>query len=158
MMRVPKLLVLTPVVAVLAVLLQTLPAGAATLATCSGSRQEHLPLTSSGTVIGYVDLYYSSANNGTNCVRTVSAGPSVGVTKFMLAKVYRCTGRAGSTNCSDGGGGFDRRDEDKGQFTSYAGPVSVTGTSGRCISFNGVVTWNGREIAAGPSPKAVHCG
>lgn len=157
-MRVPKIFALTPVVAVLAVLLQALPADAATLATCSGTRQEHLPVMSGSTVVGYVDLYYSSANNGTNCVRTVSAGPSAGVTKFMLAKVYRCTGGAGSTNCSDGGGGFDRRDEDKGRFASYAGPVSVTGTAGRCVSFFGIITWGGRDLGAGPSPRAVHCG
>jgi hypothetical protein len=156
-MRVPKILVLTPVVAVLAVLLQTLPAEATHLAGCYGTRQEHVPLSYGSTVIGYVDLYYSSANNGTNCVKTVSAGPSAGVSKFMIAKVYRCTGRAGST-CVDNLGGFDQRDEDKGNFQSYAGPVSVTGTSSRCVSFVGLVTWNGREVSGGSSPKAVHCG
>jgi hypothetical protein len=137
-------------------LLQAMPANATHIAGCYGTRQEHVPLKSGTTVIGYVDLYYSSANNGTNCVKTTSAGPSAGVTKFMLAKIYRCTGRAGSL-CSDAGG-FDQRDEDKGQFQSFAGPVSVTGTSGRCVSFVGLVTWAGQQIGGGSSPRAVHCG
>lgn len=152
-----RTVVATIVLAVLGALLPALPAGATHLAGCYGTRQEHLPVKYGSTVVGYVDLYYSSANNGTNCVKTTSAGPSAGVAKFMLAKVYRCTGPAGS-NCSDNTGGFDQRDEDKGVFESYAGPVSVTGTSGRCVSFVGLVTWGGQQNGAGSSPRAVHCG
>ena len=136
---------------------QVAPASATHIPGCYGTRIEHVPLKYDTTVVGYVDLYYSSSNGGTNCVKTISAGPSAGVSKFMLAKVYRCTGGAGST-CVDGFGGFDQRDEDKGNFASYAGPVSVTNTSARCVSFVGLVTWGGRQISAGSSPKAVHCG
>jgi hypothetical protein len=157
MHRLSRTVVATIVLAVIGALLPALPASATHIAGCYGTRQEHLPVKYGSTVVGYVDLYYSSANNGTNCVKTTSAGPSVGVAKFMIAKVYRCTGGAGSL-CSDNTGGFDQRDEDKGRFQSFAGPVSVTGTSGRCVSFVGLVAWAGQELAAGSSPLAVHCG
>ena len=149
--------VLAAVVLVASFVVGVAPASATHIAGCYGSRIEHVPLKYDTTVVGYVDLYYSSSNGGTNCVKTISAGPSSGVSKFMLAKIYRCTGGAGST-CVDNFGGFDQRDEDKGNFASYAGPVSVTSTSSRCVSFVGLVTWRGRQISAGSSPKAVHCG
>lgn len=157
MSRVSRPLIFAIALAMFAALSQAVPAQATHISGCYGTRLEHLPIKAGTATVGYVDLYYSSANNGTNCVKTTSAGASVGVTKFMLAKIYRCTGAAGS-NCSDSTGGFDQRDEDKGQFQSYAGPASVTGTSGRCISFVGLVTWGGYELGAGSSPRAVHCG
>ncbi len=148
-------MLVTPLLALGLVVLT--PSGA-WAATCGGSLIAHNPIKNgSGTVLGYVDVYYSSASGGTNCVRTNSAGPTYGVAKFMLAKVYRCTGGAGS-NCSDGSGGFDQRDEDKGTYSYYAGPVSVTGTANRCISYVGLITWGGRDYSAGSSPHATFCG
>lgn len=133
------------------------PASATHIPGCSGTLIEHLPITSSGSTVGYLDVYYSTANGGTNCAKTVSSGASYGVPKFMLAKIYRCTGPAGSF-CSEGAGGYDQVDQDRGTYRYYAGPVSVTYTSGRCISYAGLITWDGVENAAGSSPRATHCG
>lgn len=103
MLRLNRVVLATVVLAAAGLFAQVAPASATHIPGCYGTRIEHVPLKYNTTVVGYVDLYYSSSNGGTNCVKTISAGPSAGVSKFMLAKVYRCTGSAGST-CVDGSG------------------------------------------------------
>lgn len=64
-------------------------------------------------------LYYSSANGGTNCASLVAkkfAGP-----RHYMSVGINVSGRSGYK-------------EDEGQYSSYAGPVSQTGTDGHCIN------------------------
>lgn len=87
---------------------------------CSGSQVYSKNLIGTGgEVWSTARIYYSTANNGTNCIVLV-ANKFAGTRHFM--HVYLSV---------DGGAGSK---EDKGQFASYAGPVVQTNTNGHCVS------------------------
>ncbi|MEU6918920.1 hypothetical protein [Streptomyces olindensis] len=121
---------------------------------CSGNLIDTYSVkTDGGTKWGVLNLYYSTANGGTNCAAVVDTYWGTGTTKLMVVNIWKC--RAGTTP-----GGtclIDQQDHDSGNFSSYAGPVSVTGTASRCIHVDGTI-WNpSRTAAASVNANAVHC-
>ncbi|WP_328306913.1 hypothetical protein OG432_01590 [Streptomyces sp. NBC_00442] len=101
--------------------------------------------TSEGTVVSKVQLYYSSANNGTDC--------AVNTAVLYAGKTTQLSVYIGVGSTYDG---------DMGNYTSYAGPVKVTGTNGRCVDVGGSAanTRDGGpgEIIWSVDPGSVHCG
>ncbi|GAA2946214.1 MULTISPECIES: hypothetical protein [Streptomyces] len=80
---------------------------------CPGQRVGTYTLTSSA----HIEVYFSPAHGGTNCVKTVSEKTS---TRYL--HVWATVLGASKIN------------SDEGLYRSYAGPVTFTGTAGRCIS------------------------
>ncbi|MER8073138.1 hypothetical protein ABTZ59_33250 [Streptomyces sp. NPDC094034] len=121
---------------------------------CSGNLIDSYDVrTDGGTKWGVAYLYYSTANGGTNCAAVVDTYWGTGTTKLMVANIWRCTaGTQPGGTCY-----IDQQSHDDGYYTSYAGPVSVTGTANRCIHVDGTI-WNpSRTTAASVSVNAVHC-
>lgn len=104
-----------------AFILPTIPASAAHAVTvCPGYRLEWKNLrNAAGQAMGHVELWYSPANGGTNCVVTYD---DVSGSNNMKAEVQLM-------------GGSVRRDA--GYYGGYAGPVTVTGADRKCVWFYG---------------------
>ncbi|MET7675684.1 hypothetical protein [Streptomyces seoulensis] len=127
---------------------------------CSGNLIDTYPAkTTGGTQYGVVQLYYSTANGGTNCAVLIDTYFGSGVAKSMNVGIYRCVaGTTAGGNCD--GKNFDLHQLDSGTYTSYAGPVSVTGTSSRCISllaYEDNPNSSDPNSFAGFSTVALHC-
>ncbi|WP_157877421.1 spore-associated protein A [Streptomyces odonnellii] len=111
---------------------------------CAGSEIDTYAVkTSGGATWGTIHLYYDSST-GLNCAVNVktSAGyagtPSI--TWVALAR------------SSDG-----KSDLDSGNFSSYAGPVTIS-APGQCITVSGVVRNPADTVEASVVAKNVHCG
>lgn len=119
---------------------------------CSGSLIDSRNVTTgSGTVLGKLYVYYSSANNGTNCAVTVDTYYGQNTKKLMTAVIERCADSA----CSY----IDYQDSEHDYFYSYAGPVTITNTNGHCIKAIGHIEkasspYTQGSARLGPS----HCG
>ncbi|MFD6193630.1 hypothetical protein [Streptomyces sp. NPDC060275] len=111
--------------------------------------------TGGGTKYGVINVYYSSANGGTNCAAVVDTYWGTGTTKNMIASIWKC--KAGTV---PGGGtcSIDTQDNDNGYYSWYAGPVTVTGTASRCISVWGTIWSPSNSTDANGRGVAVHCG
>lgn len=130
------------VIALAASLLIPTPAAADPLAPptggCPGARVGTYRLNGSS----HIEIYYSPAHGGTNCVKTVSEKTSRRYLRVWATVV-----------------GTSKVNSDEGLYRSYAGPIMLTGTARRCIS-----------VAAKASPStnpanvtkrsldALHCG
>ncbi|MFF1833776.1 hypothetical protein ACFVXE_06175 [Streptomyces sp. NPDC058231] len=121
--------------------LATAPAAGAAGYGCGGSLIDQYNIKdSAGSTWGTINLYYSTANGGTNCAVNVTK-KYVGTPHHMEVHLFQ-----GS-----------RVKNDSGTYSQYAGPVSLTGTDGDCISVSGEVDDPaGNSVAAGWSD--VHCG
>lgn len=74
-----------------------------------------------GSVWSTAQIYYSSANNGTNCA-------------VLVAKKWAGTKHPMGINLSvDGRAGIQ---VNNGMFSSYAGPVTQKNTNGHCVTSN----------------------
>ncbi|WP_405796439.1 hypothetical protein [Streptomyces sp. NBC_01506] len=90
---------------------------------------------------GTINVYYSSASGGTNCIVNV-------------AKKYAGTPHGLEVHLFQG----SRRADDKGRYSQYAGPVSLSETNGDCITVSGEVSNpSGSTVAIGKWSN-VHCG
>lgn len=92
---------------------------------CAGSVVKKYPIsTSYGSVTVY--LYYSKANNGTNCVIAKKSGAWKGKKTFMNLHIER----------SDAShlGYYPYLAYDSGAYASYAGAISIPNTNGRCVN------------------------
>ncbi|MFK0101677.1 hypothetical protein [Streptomyces sp. NPDC091040] len=111
---------------------------------CSGSvvYSKNLMVESKAWSTAY--LYYSSANGGTNCAVLV-AKKWAGTRHFMHISIQLSGVDSGLK-------------KDEGQFTSYAGPVTLTHTNGHCIS--GTMWENSPDdnTQAGAAINKVACG
>lgn len=110
---------------------------------CRGYMQERIPLEKvgqPGRYVGHVELWYSSANGGTNCVMTYddSDGPAWMSTSVKLSEWSEYPGA------------------DNGYYNTYAGPYSITGTNGHCVSFYGSIDKYGNTYSYKSEPT--HCG
>jgi hypothetical protein len=119
------------------------PASAAT-GECGGRLVGSYPIGSAGSV----DVYYSSASGGTNCLRAVTGGNAwgqgyrigVGVAKSP-SRGFPSEPRPPTDFCDymywryNWNGGNDAAE--CGPFDYYAGPIQITGTASRCIDFHG---------------------
>ncbi|NBE95807.1 spore-associated protein A [Nonomuraea sp. KC401] len=90
-------------------------AAPATAAGCSGTHLDNWSITG-----GYIAVYYNSST-GKNCAMTYTNKP--GTKQYIRVDI------------SASGGGSQT---DRGSYTTYAGPVSVS-AKGKCISFAGQV-------------------
>ncbi|MGC4947760.1 hypothetical protein ACLQ2N_16385 [Streptomyces sp. DT224] len=130
------------VIALAATLLIPTPAAADPLAAptggCPGVRVGTYRLSSSS----HIEVFYSPANGGTNCLKTVSEKSSRRYLQVWGTVV-----------------GTSQINSDEGLFRSYAGPLIFTGTNGHCISLTG-------KASPGTNPAnvtrrsldALHCG
>ncbi|WP_405759498.1 hypothetical protein OG234_13445 [Streptomyces sp. NBC_01420] len=130
------------VIALAASLLVPTPAAADSLGAptggCPGMRVGTYRLSGSS----HIEVYYSPARGGTNCLKTVSEKSS-----RRYLQVWGTVLGTGKVN------------SDEGLFRSYAGPVVFTGTNGHCISLTA-------KASPGTNPgnvtrrslDALHCG
>ncbi|MFC8532656.1 hypothetical protein ACFUJY_01665 [Streptomyces sp. NPDC057249] len=134
----------------------TAPAASAAGYGCSGSLIDTYNVnTSSGTKYGEIKLYYSTANGGTNCAVTVDTYFGSSVKKPIRINIIRCEASASAGSYCAAAGSMDDWDE----YYTYAGPVSVTSMSGRCVRLSGSVTNpNNSTVSANRDTGAVHCG
>ncbi|MCI3226289.1 hypothetical protein [Streptomyces sp. NP-1717] len=133
------------------------PAASAAGYGCSGSLIDTYNVsTSGGTKYGEIQLYYSTANGGTNCAVTVDTYFGSSVKKPIRIHIIRCEASAPpGAYCAASGGSV----QDWDSYYTYAGPVSVTSMSGRCVRLSGGVTNpNNTTVAANRDTGAVHCG
>lgn len=111
---------------------------------CSGSLISTKGITSNGTAIGELDVYYDSST-GKNCAITQAGGPSWGIKKEMTVSLAICHKTGPSWNCDPG------VNVDPGNYYYYAGPVSL-GARGQCIMAEGGIFWNGVLNATSTGP------
>jgi hypothetical protein len=104
--------------------------------TCSGRVLDRHVLRDEGRRIGRVELWYSPAHGGQNCVITYNFLPGRVYTQASL--VVDDTG-----NGIGEGQGPDRRSWDHGNYRSYAGASYRNRTDGKCVSYGGVVSGRG---------------
>lgn len=117
-------------------------ASADTIDQCYGTRIEKKDLTNpDGTKKGYVELWYSSRDGGTNCVMTYNDTPGCNLVTNAYLTVE---GRA--------------RQSDEGMFCIYAGGVRAKNTNGKCVQFSGYVGLSNGSKGWRYSSGWVHCG
>ncbi|MBW5252331.1 hypothetical protein JGS39_25630 [Streptomyces sp. P01-B04] len=121
---------------------------------CSGSQIDSYSVitgSANGSVnYGNVYLYYDSST-GYNCAVTVanSAGGN-GVAKEMYISLIKCTQTTSTGTCTL----TSTRDEDKGNYLNYAGPVKIP-AAGHCIQISGRIVYKGKSAGAF---SIGHCG
>mgnify|MGYP001068974635 CR=1 FL=1 len=101
-----------------------------------------------GQQVGHIKVYYSSANNGTNCVQVFT---DIGGPRHIRADLYIAS--SGNDTTAQIAAHF----RDDGNYSHYAGGVYAMGTNGRCISWRGTV-WNGGHPYYNQSWSWVFCG
>lgn len=111
---------------------------------CPGSRVGKYQLYGGGEVPdhfrhGHIEVWYSSANGGTNCVL---------VYDDVAGKHWMTVGVRLSNSL--------KTRSDSGRFYTYAGPVKLTKTKGKCISLYGEVMYKG--VSYRRVLNKVHCG
>ncbi|MFC9815097.1 spore-associated protein [Streptomyces virginiae] len=89
---------------------------------CAGNLKGSYNILAGGEVWSTVQVYYSAGNGGTNCAVNI-AKKYAGQRTYMQIHIRKS--------------GTDKGVSDSGHYTSYAGPVNVTGTNGRCITVSG---------------------
>jgi hypothetical protein len=111
---------------------------------CAGSLVVHKNLVYNDTKIGELDVYYN-ASTGVNCAKMNHGGPTAGVARDTYAYIAKCQATSPTGTCV-----VLDDDVDRGNFSSYAGPVKVTAGT-HCITANGWIVWNGarRKVATG---------
>ncbi len=121
------------------------PSSASASESCSGALIYHQALGASGktgSTIAYIDVFYSSANGGTNTACLNKSGDLYAVKSKTEITIQRCGSYYRCPSTVRG----EPRQSDAGQFSYYAGPVSVTGTRSRCVQVWGSVVNRGRTI------------
>jgi hypothetical protein len=120
-----------------------------------GSLIESDPIKSGSTTLGYLNVYYNSAN-GYNCAETTSASATYGVSKFTSVWIYTCTQTSPGSTCTARSEYAPYMAVDQGNYSYYAGPVGVNG-SGHCIYAWGEIDWTGGEAHDVDTGGASHC-
>lgn len=136
-------------------LIASAPAASASGYGCSGSEVSHYNLYNGSTLWGVTHLYYSTSAGGTNCAVTVDTHFGSSSAKYMGVHLYLC--RAGTTAgtpfCN-----WDVGDTQDAFYYTYAGPVTITGTAGRCIEIGGFENNPAGLVSAQFETAATHCG
>ncbi|QIK72455.1 hypothetical protein G7070_09480 [Propioniciclava coleopterorum] len=123
------------------VLFSTAPTADAA-ANCTGSLTGSFAVHSTrGDKIGELDVYYSSANGGTNSACMRHSNRLWGVKSATGVQIAKC--RSFTGGCS--GVSFTDAGSQTGSYSYYAGPVKVTGTASRCVTVRGYVTEPGKS-------------
>ncbi|WP_406313280.1 spore-associated protein A [Streptosporangium sp. NBC_01639] len=105
-------------------------AAPASAAGCSGTHLDNWPITG-----GYISVWYNSST-GKNCAMTYTNKP--GKKQYIRVDISTMTGKPVT---------------DAGNYTTYAGPVSVY-AKGQCIEISGQVTAGGPRESFAP----LYCG
>ncbi|MGV9913383.1 hypothetical protein [Streptomyces tendae] len=127
---------------------------AATAISCSGSVTARYYANYPGVgVVGELIVYYNSTNGGTNSACLYHRGPASGVAGDTNVEIRKCSQTSGEgRSCTMIGW-----DGDRGNYSSYAGPVGVTGTANNCVSVRGWVEYRGVLISASGADVTVGC-
>lgn len=121
---------------------------------CSGSLIESRTLKVGKTTVGSMALYYN-ASTGRNCARTNHGGVTWDKKTYTLIEIYTCKNHTPGRNCD-----LDKHASDHGNYSRYAGPVSVYGR-GKCIAVHANIWWKGdATVYSGgySSLQTTHCG
>jgi hypothetical protein len=148
--------ILSGAAAVFALLISALvfaPSASAAGYGCSGNLINTYDVkTSAGTKYGQINLYYSTADGGTNCAVVVDTYWGSNVVKSFYIGIQRCpAGTTAGTYCTG------TVIPDSGHYYSYAGPVSVTSTADRCVRIYATETNPSFTVTASKDTAAVHC-
>ncbi|MGW7073503.1 hypothetical protein [Streptomyces sp. NPDC054872] len=127
------------------------PAQAAT--SCSGTVTARYSGSYPGAgVVGELIVYYNSTNGGTNSACLYHRGAASGVASDTFVRIEKCSQTSGEgRTCTRIG-----YDEDRGNYSSYAGPAGVTGTANNCVAVRGWVEYRGTLVPVG-SGNTVGC-
>ncbi|MFJ1709814.1 hypothetical protein [Kitasatospora sp. NPDC088346] len=121
---------------------------------CSGSVIDTYPVYADDTGVHVSDviLYYSPANNGTNCVVNVATSEGGYGTRHWMAVGISVCGYSPGTCPNE-----NHHEGEEGAFQYYAGPKSIYSTNGECLKIRGVNVSpnNGTGIR---EEAGVHCG
>ncbi|MFI8769237.1 hypothetical protein ACIGN6_30625 [Streptomyces sp. NPDC053792] len=118
---------------------------------CSGSLIDTRNVWDGTKTLGKLYIYYSSANGGTNCAVVVDTYFGSSVLKYMAVDISRCATSACTST--------DRTQEQSDYFYQYAGPVTITGTDGHCITAGGYIARASNNAEWGDATMPVsHCG
>ncbi|MFG1674424.1 hypothetical protein [Micromonospora sp. NPDC049282] len=118
-------------------LITAAPAQAAT--SCSGTVTYSKTVSRSGSPIAELIIYYNSSNGGTNSACFYHRGVSYGKSALTGVQIARCAQSSGEGRTCN----FDAlSNPDEGIYSSYAGPVGVTGTANNCVSAKGWLVWD----------------
>ncbi|MGV4985761.1 hypothetical protein ACWC0C_47635 [Streptomyces sp. NPDC001709] len=111
---------------------------------CSGTITADYTISYPGDgVIGELTVYYNSSNGGTNSACLYHRGKTSGVASLTDVVISKCSQTSGSGKpCSE-----IAQDRDTGQYSSYAGPVGVTGTANNCVAVHGFIEYRGGTFA-----------
>lgn len=113
---------------------------------CYGSRLEVEPIMKGNVRLGQVELWYSRANGGTNCVLTRNGTGS----PATMAELW--VDRDGNKRLTRG----DGYSKDYGTYPNYAGGAYQTRTDRKCVWFYGSIKVGGVEYW-NSSGGWVHC-
>lgn len=134
-MKPARALILTLVLLLSAAGMTFTSATSAQAANCTGTLIRSFPVYStSKDKIGSLDVYYSSANGGTNSACMRHQGRLWGVATQTGVQIAKCSSYY---NCN---GKYWFNNGDHGKYGYYAGATSVTGTASRCVAVGGYVT------------------
>jgi hypothetical protein len=119
---------------------------------CSGTKLQTRVLRDnvSNRRIGRVELWYSPAEKGTNCVITYNEVPGKAWTYAWL--IIDDNKNRDNTGRTEKG---DRVSYDQGQYEYYAGASFRRNTNGKCVKWGGTV--NSRRGNGSFGSKWVHC-
>ena len=126
----------------------TATAGSASAVSCPGSLVKDY-----GDSVSELVVYYSGASGGTNCAGMNHLGAAYGQSLLTSVDLWTCSNTSPSATCNTTGHKYDQ-----GYYAYYAGPVTFTGTAGRCIAAVGDMDRNGNSHAFTTSPFATACG
>lgn len=106
---------------------------------CPGQLVASYPMNQN---LGTVEVYYARVDGGSNCFKLV-AGKTKGTAALLKVE--------GSVDGIENSGNIE-----EGFFKSFAGPIAIKGTKGRCISFSAEVEESGQTYRQ--TWNARHCG
>ncbi len=116
------------------------PAANAAGTSCHGTRISSMPMKSGSRTAGRVELWYSSAHGGTNCV--------------IVYDKHSGRHTIGAYIDRRNVGAWDKKDV--GNYNYYAGPISLRNMNHTCVSWGGNMYLGGRYYSAFRFNK--HCG
>lgn len=121
---------------------------------CSGTISADYTFTYPGEgVIGELTIYYNSSNGGTNSACFYHRGSAAGVAAETYVAIMRCSQTSGEgQTCHNN----TAPNDDLGTYSSYAGPVGVTGTANNCVGAIGWIVWHGITVGRG-TPITAGC-
>ncbi|WP_370949453.1 hypothetical protein AB5J62_18440 [Amycolatopsis sp. cg5] len=119
---------------------------------CTGSLIERLTAKYGGGTVAELDIYFNGTT-GVNCARMNHVGVTYGKKYFTMVYIGVCKETSPGPTCT-----ITQNDSDEGNYTHYAGPVSVAARK-HCIYVTAQLAYptmaNPRNLDTG---DASHCG